>query len=123
MSKTSTSDLLSVVIERDLEENPDDSNAWVVVRASTFPMPDILCAGYVHEPNCFCYNESAARLCDIGWLEEFVRQVGAKALLPDESMEPRTKLLLTGRMVSEQTGGLDGVDYDEYFDIENIEDK
>src|SRR3990172_8674331 len=103
---------LTVVVERDLEEAPDDPNAWVVVRACTFDEPEFFGAGYLHSPSvCACKDPSS--LCDIGWLEVFVSCAGAKALTDDVEEDIKSKLSrmkLRGRMVSERIESIEDTD-------------
>ncbi len=119
MKSTSTA-LLDIILERDMEE-PDDPHAWLVVHASLAPMPARRRKGYSHEPDCLCRDATSRRLCDVGWLEEFVSQVEAKDLVPEEIPEGAEKMRLTGRLISVEIGGIEGGDYDEYFEIERAE--
>lgn len=107
---------LTVVLERDTDE-PDNRDAWVVVAAALGDIPRILGAGYLHPPRCACQGPTGA-LCDVGWLQEFVNCVGAKALVDHGNLEPypwtkdANRLKITGQMVSDCYNG----DCDEWFE-------
>jgi hypothetical protein len=116
----SRSESLSVVVERDVED-PDDLKAWSVVMACIgTEVPEHLGAGYLHAPDCACVVESF-KLCDVGWLEEFVSCAGAFSLLEGVDPLPLGRLKLMGRLVTERFDGMEGTDYDEWFEVYSAE--
>lgn len=126
--RVSRSDLLTVVVERDLEESPDDEKAWVVILACEgAEVPEHFGGGYLHPPVCDC-EVIQGQLCNVGWLQEFVTSVGAFPLIEDAltpyidkgPVAPFSRFRLTGRMVSERYDSTEGTDYDERFDVEKV---
>lgn len=116
-------DLLSVVLERD-DEAPDDEMAWIVVLACSGNIPTHLGWGYLHIPDCACTTEE--RLCDVGWLEEFVSCAGTRPLVKAarpylHKDTPFHRLYLRGYMVSERFETMEGTDFDERFEVTNAE--
>ena len=66
---------------------------------------------------------SDSELSDAEWLREYVGAVGVESLLPDGFVRPQVASLITihGVMVSTRYESQDGVDYDEVFQVMNIE--
>ena len=132
--RISKSGLLSVVVEPD-PEAPDDKTAWVLLGACAGPKPPKrLRGGYLHPKDCACRGPFNT-LCDVGWLEEFVRSAGvyplvrriaeiedqaAKEIDGPASTRP-IRLHLAGRLVSESFSCDYGTDYDEHFEAEQAE--
>lgn len=126
----SKSALLEVVLEPD-EDAPDDPEAFTIAKAGLAPLQPDAMDGYTHPTGDYalgrsCTERRAGRLCDVGWLEEFVNCVGARALVESlevlqEAAAKRASLRLLGRMVSECFHGSEGADYDEYFEVEKVE--
>jgi len=73
---------------------------------------------YHHNDNCDCQMSTVPRLCDVGWLEEYISCCGAKSLVPENNAQSNV-LQLVGRMVSETFNNYEGTDYDEYFEIDS----
>lgn len=117
-------ELLSIVLERDVEA-PDDENAWIVVLACPGDVPKHLGSGYLHAHGCACVTED--RLCDVGWLEEFVSCAGIYPLLEGNLAlfiakgEAFHRLKLKGYMVSERFETMEGTDFDERFEAIHAE--
>lgn len=121
---------LEVVLAPD-EDEPDNLEAFTVVKAGLAPLPPDAMDGYTHPTGDYtlgrsCTARRESRLCDVGWLEEFINCVGTRALV--ESLEvlqevatKRASLRLLGRMVSKCFHGSEGTDYDEYFEVERFE--
>ena len=140
--RVTRSGLLAIVVERDFEYAPDDKQAWLVVLACDGEtVPKHFGGGYLHVPGCDCMKDDGSlgkncgRLCDVGWLKEFVSCVGAWPLVRDiaekedraaqeidrTSPDGPIRLRLIGRMVSERFETQEGTDYDERFDVERAE--
>lgn len=112
--------ILTVVLEPDLEMS-DDGSAWQIVWACEGHPPRNPIVGFYHRPKCACREGNL--LCNVGWLEEFVRQVGVETLIEGELTKflPKeahlNRLKIKGRMVA---SGRDE-DYDEHFELQDVE--
>lgn len=114
-AQVSKSDLLTVTIEFDDEWSP-------IIGAACQGVVPQFDGGFLHEPHCICTID---KLCDIGWLEEFVACAGELVLLDRVAMQSRQNyrwIILTGRMVAERFESIEfGNDFDEYFDVKNVD--
>lgn len=112
-NRLTKSRLLTVVLERD----PDCEGEWLVVEAyDAERLGEARKSRFHHAPDCACKEQG--RLCDIGWLEEFVSCVGTKPLIRDANPPSvASTVQFNGRMVSERFESIEGVDYDERFEV------
>lgn len=122
MTPVTRSGFLTLIVERDLEEAPDDPRAWIMVLVCEgTSVPEHFGGGYLHRPDCECHQGGS--LCDVGWLLEFVACVGVWPVVRDvaDSLDPVGRYRLVGRMESDRYVSIEsGVDFDDWFEVVEV---
>lgn len=117
---TGTSEKLQLIVERDGEGDWDILAASYADGSSLSPKD-----GFRHKRGCACRAKGSRRLCDIGWLEEFLQSVGADYFegIDLEDVLPEGKpgiLVIVGHLESWETNTPDGYDCDEAFEVDSV---